>query len=310
MFVLLAIVAELHGVACAQAAPPNIAVILPKKPDHLAVIYNSFLAKFNQVAANQHNPHFYVQTPNDDYLSLRNSARKAIALNADLILAFGTSAALAAKSESFETPILFADAIEPEAIGLVTQNKRDSQLATGVRGNAPLQTLFKLLREMTNTLNLALILDGDHNDKLLTSVFVDTAARRGIQVVPINVKGRSPSAVVQSLVDRDFHALMFFEEEQGNQEIIRLALERHLPAISIVPEMAEQGVLLVLEASLEEQGESLAEMTVKVLDGAYPEAIPVVTPRKTGIVINLRSAQQCELQVPFEVLSQATRVIR
>ena len=62
------------------------------------------------------------------YESLRNSARKAIALNADLILAFGTSAALAAKAETFETPILFADAVDPEAIGLVTQNKHDSQL--------------------------------------------------------------------------------------------------------------------------------------------------------------------------------------
>jgi len=310
VFVLLTAIAGLPGVTHAQSAPSAVAVILPKKPEHLTAIYDSFRKKFAQLMANRPEPRFYLQTPNADYLSLRNSVRKAIALNADLILAFGTSAALAAKAETFETPILFADAVDPEAIGLVTQNKRDSQLATGVRGNPPLQTLFKLLRDMTTTLKLAVPTDGDPTDKQLTAVLKDIAARRGFEVVPVNLREKSPAEGLQAVVNSGANGILFIKNEDKHIAVLSLAIEKKMPVISIVPEMVDHGALLGLETSLEEQGEALAEMTVKVLDGAYPESIPVETPRKAGIVINLISAQKCELKVPFEVLSQATRVVR
>lgn len=294
----------------AWSAPPSIAVILPKTPPHLATIHAAFLKRFTEISANQAAPRFYLQTPNDDYLSLRNSARKAVALNADIILAFGTSAAMAAKAETFETPILFADVIEPEAIGLVTHNKRDSQLATGVRGNAPLQTLFKLLRDLTSAVKLAIILDGDPVDKQLTAVFKDAAGRRGFDLVPITIYEKTPAAVLGAVADSGAEGLLFIESEDRYQAIINLALEQKIPIVSTVPGMAERGALLVMEVSPEEQGAELADMTLQVLGGDFPEAIPVVVPRKSGVVINMISAQKCGVQVPFEVLSQVTRIIR
>ena len=302
------VLAAAAGVA--WAAPPSVAVILPKTPPHLVTIHEAFLKRFAEISADQPAPRFYLQTPNDDYMSLRNSARKAVALNADLILAFGTSAAMAAKAESFETPVLFADAIEPEAIGLVTNNKRDSQLATGVRGNAPLQTLFKLLRDLTNAVKLAIILDGDLVDKQLTAIFKDAAGRRGFDLVPITIQEKTPAAVMRAVADSKAEGLLFIEAEDRHQAIINLAMEQKMPIVSIVPGMAERGALLVMEVSPEEQGVALADMTLKVLNGDFPEAIQVVTPRKSGVVINLISAQKCGVQVPFEVLSQATRIIR
>ncbi len=307
----LLIVVTTGSVEVSHAQPPAaIAVILPTTPPHLQTIYRAFLRRFTEISAGHPAPRFYMQAPNDDYLSLRNSARKAVALNADLIVAFGTSAALAAKAESFETPVVFADAIEPEAVGLVSSNKRDSQLATGVRGNLPLQTLFKLLRELTNTLKLALVLDGDPSDKQMIAIFKDAAGRRSLEVVPVNMKGKAPAEVMREITASGANGLLFVEDEEKHQAVLELALEKKLPSVSIVPEMAEAGALLVMEVSPEEQGEALAEITLRVMNGDYPEAIPVVTPRKGGIVINLNSAQKCGLQIPFETLSQATRVVR
>lgn len=307
---LLLVVQGLVCLPFAQAAPLSIAVLLPNSPPHLARIYEVFQQKFAALPTDQPAPRFYLQHPNDDPMSLRNSARKAVALDADLIIAFGTSAALAAKAETFETPVLFADVIEPEAIGLVTQNKRDNQLATGVRGNAPLQTLFKLLREMTSVSKLALILDGDINDRLLTAVLKDAAKRRGLEVVPISVHDKSAAQVMRAVTEVGADGVFFVEAEEKYQPILDLAQEMKLPVISIALGMAERGALLVMETSPEEQGTLLAEMAKQLIDGAFPEHLPVAAPRQSGVVINLKSAQQCGLQVPFEVLSQATRVVR
>lgn len=307
---LLLVVQGVACLPCAQAAPPTIAVILPTSPPHLAKIYEVFVQQFAGLPAGRTAPRFYLQHPNDDPMSLRNSARKAVALNADLIIAIGTSAALAAKAETFETPVLFADVIEPEAIGLVTQNKRDNQLATGVRGNAPLQTLFKLLREMTSVSKLALILDGDIGDKQLTAVLKDAAKRRGFEVVPISVRDKSAAAVVRAVTESGADGVFFVEDKEKFQPILDLAQEKKLPVISIAPGMAERGALLVMEVSPEEQGKVLAEMAKQLMEGAFPEHLPVAAPRQSGIIINLKSAQQYGMQIPFEVLSQATRVIR
>lgn len=308
---LLQIVAQ--GVVCltfAQAEPLSIAVILPDSPPHLTKIYEVFAQRFAELPAGQPAPRFYLQHPNDDPMSLRNSARKAVALNADLIIALGTSAALAAKAETFQTPVLFADVVEPEAIGLVTQNKRDNQLATGVRGNAPLQTLFKLLREMSSVSKLALILHGDIGDKQLTAVLKDAAKRRGLEIVPISVRDKSVAAVIRAVAESGADGIFFLEARENYQPILALALEKKLPVISIAPGMAERGALLVMEPSLDEQGTLLAEMAGQLIEGEFPEHLPVAAPRQSGIVINLKSAEQCGLQVPFDVLSQATRVIR
>jgi putative ABC transport system substrate-binding protein len=312
-FLLLALLAVMQSLAMpvgVRAAETVIAVILPDGPSHLATIHKSFLKKFAEITNGRPAPRFYLQRPNDDYMSLRNSARKAVALHADLILAYGTSAALAAKAETFQVPVLFADTIEPEAIGLVTTNKRDNQLATGVRGNAPLQTLFRLLRDLTSTLKLAVILDGDVVDKKLLSVFKDAAGRRGLDVVLIPTQGRAPAAVMHEVVASGANGLLFARAGEKNQAILDLALEKKLPSISIIPGMAERGVLLVMEVSPLEQGELLADMAAQVLDGVFPEHLPVATPRKPELVINLKSAQQCGIQVPFEILSQATRLVR
>lgn len=307
---LLTAVAWLWQAGPAWSAPPSIAVILPSTHPHLATIHSVFLKKLAEISSNQPAPRYYLQTPNDDYMSLRNSARKAVALGADLILAFGTNAALAAKAESFQTPVLFADVIEPEAIGLVTHSRRDSQLATGVRGNIPLPTLFKLLRDLTNINKLALVIDGDVSDKPMTAVFKDAAGRRGIDLVAIPAHDRSPAEIVRAIVERGADGLLIVESESRYQALVDLALEKKLPTVSTVPGMAERGALLVMETSEEEQGEALAEITRKVLDGDFPEEIPVVVPHDSEVVINLNSAQRCGLQVPFEVLSQASKVIR
>jgi ABC-type uncharacterized transport system substrate-binding protein len=67
---------------------------------------------------------------------------------------------------------------------------------------------------------------------------------------------------------------------------------------------------MVLETSSVEQGKKLAEMADQVLSGKKTHHIPLYIPHQVAFVVNLKIAREYGLQVPLQVLSVATRVVR
>ncbi len=48
----------------------------------------------------------------------------------------------------------------------------------------------------------------------------------------------------------------------------------------------------------------------KILKGTKPADLPVEQPRKSNLVVNLKTAKRLGLMIPPEVLIQATKVIK
>ena len=67
---------------------------------------------------------------------------------------------------------------------------------------------------------------------------------------------------------------------------------------------------MVLETSAVEQGEKLAEMAGQVFSGKAIDDIPLHKPRQVAFVINLKVAKEYGINVPFQTLSVASRVVR
>jgi putative ABC transport system substrate-binding protein len=97
---------------------------------------------------------------------------------------------------------------------------------------------------------------------------------------------------------------------KGFEKIIHRASEAKVPVISQIPSSAHRGALISLEISPEEQGQLAGESAVKVLNGRIINNIPIATPKKTDMIVNLRAARNLDLHIPFQVLSAATRVLK
>jgi putative tryptophan/tyrosine transport system substrate-binding protein len=59
-----------------------------------------------------------------------------------------------------------------------------------------------------------------------------------------------------------------------------------------------------------EQGQLAAEYAARILAGKKPSQLPVATPRRVDLIVNVKMAKSLELHVPFPVLSAATRVVK
>ena len=256
----------------------------------------------------------YVQTPNADTMSLRNSVRKAVALGAELIVTYGPSATLAAQAESLSTPTLFADVYDPVALNLVSADKMTGHNMTGVRGDAPLQALLKYFLEATKANSLAVIYDNASPEANLQKIILqDHGVKRGAEVMlfPI-VDLKDHDAALQSMpegVDGLFlanseHSESYFER------VIGFADERQILVFTQRAGAAEVGAFMVLQTSAVEQGEKVAEMAKAILAGKNVEEIKMYKPRKVEFIVNLKVANRYNINIPFQTLSVASRLVR
>jgi putative ABC transport system substrate-binding protein len=256
----------------------------------------------------------YVQTPNADTMSLRNSVRKAVALDADLIVTYGPSATLAAKLESPPKPVLFADVYDPVSLGLVSEDSGVGHRMTGVRGDAPVQALFKYFVESTNATSLAILFDSESmTGKQQELTLVETGKRRKIEVTSLPTKGKQDHAEALARMLDDTDGLFLANSDHAGSQLVKViafATERKVPAITQRPGGAEAGAFMTLETSAQEQGERLAGMANKLLSGTALSELPLEKPRDISFVVNLAAAKACGVKVPFTVLSHATSVVK
>lgn len=319
------------AVESAPPPPPLVAVISPRDNARFQVIHTAFLERFNKVTTVSGKPRLYVQSPNSDLMSLRNSIRKANALGADLVVVYGTRAAMAAKQEDFTEPLIFADVFDPVAMGLVPSLNRGGNLITGVSGHAPVQTLLKVLQETIGTGHLGVPIEPKNPaGKIQIEVLGKAACRRAgsnddasklksagelcwLEILPTDMQTPSSASKGLKSAAGKINAVYLSDlipSDQHAAEILNYAAQAGLPVISQLPGTADQGAFATLESDPEEQGQLLGEIASKLIDGELPEDIPLVLPRKISLVVNLEVAKKLEIQVPFSVLSQTTRVVR
>lgn len=307
--IFTALVVSSHG---ANAEERLIAVIMANSQPRYQDIQSTFENQARDFC-NQ-DCRIYVQTPNADIMSLRNSVRKAVAIGSDLIVTYGPAATLAAKAEAPPVPTLFADVYDPANLELVSGETGLGRNMTGVRGDAPVQALLKYFLEATNAQSLAVLFDKNSPEGLLQKeTLVESGQRRKIRIVPLAVEGDKDHLSALSSIPHDIEGLFLANSEHAGSQldaVMDLSSKRMLPVITQRAGAADAGAFMVLESSAEEQGVKLAEMARMLLSGGKIEDIPMHKPRQIAFIVNLRVAKDYGINVPFQTLSVASRVVR
>ena len=287
-----------------------VAVILTRDTPRYQAVHEVFIERFGQPKGVR----LYVQQPNDDILSLRNSARKAVAIGAEAILTYGAAATRAALSESYGTPVFYADVIDPMVQGFIPDQFTPGKNVTGIRGDAPVQTLLKHFQTATGASRLCALypkdeMSADNQVEALRRI----AAKKGWDVLPKAFNRSMPASAILGLVPGKCldifcaDSMVFLKQAK---ELVDEANKKKLPIISQIPGMAEEGAFMVLETDPAEQGTELANYLTRFLHGATIAELPPERPHDVSLVVNLKTAKQLDIKVPFEVLSVTNRIIR
>ena len=233
----------------------------------------------------------------------------------DLIVAYG-GAAVTLKKATASIPIVFAPAVDPVGIGLVTSLSHPGGNATGlsIQATEAAGKRLELLREVVPKLGrLAILFDGGYAATVQEKDEVQDLARTlGLEVVPQEIRRAEDIASAFAALKGNADALYVTENAlifTNRETIITLALNAQLPTTSTNADIARAGALMSYGPNFPALFLRAAEIVDKILRGTKPGDIPVEQPTKFDLVVNLKTAQALSLIIPDKILALADEVI-
>jgi putative tryptophan/tyrosine transport system substrate-binding protein len=233
----------------------------------------------------------------------------------DLIVAYG-GAAVTLKKATASIPIVFAPAVDPVGIGLVTSLSHPGGNATGlsIQATEAAGKRLELLREVVPKLGrLAILFDGGYAATVQEKDEVQDLARTlGLEVVPQEIRRAEDIASAFAALKGKADALYVTENAlifTNRETIITLALNAQLPTTSTNADIARAGALMSYGPNFPALFLRAAEIVDKILRGTKPGDIPVEQPTKFDLVVNLKTAQALSLIIPDKILALADEVI-
>lgn len=310
LFILLAAIPS----SPAKGAGKLVAAVLSSDQPRYREAHRALVKTLASKGFDQNNIEVILQSPNPDPISWANSIRKFNAIGADVIVTYGAPVTLAAVRESVEVPIVFVDVYGPVETGISRSMTLAGRKLTGVSSKVPMATLVTALVGIKPVRNMAVVYSSREVGSLVQlKEMKRVAAQHGFNVIEVNV---SSSAGLDSALNpalAQANCIYISECSVGCRSfdrISRSAMERKIPVISQMPDAAEKGALVSLEVNPTEQGQLGGEHAARILGGKKPSAMPILTPKKIELFLNMRAARVLDLHIPFHVLGQATKIIK
>ena len=247
---------------------------------------------------------------------LRNYAAGLVSLKPDVLLGVTTPSVIALQEASRTIPIVFVGANDPVGSGFVASLARPGGNVTGfvdfeaAIGAKWLETLKEL---SPKTSRVSVI----YNPKTHTGQYfpaIETAAA-ALAVRLTRIAHNSAAEIVSGFSNfaRTAHDGILVLPDSSNTVhrdlIIRLAAQHRLPAVYPNRVYAESGGLAYYGTERKDLFQKAAGYIDRILRGAKPTDLPVQTPTKFEMVINLKAAKAIGLDVPPTLLARADEVI-
>jgi putative ABC transport system substrate-binding protein len=238
-------------------------------------------------------------------------------LTPDLVVTATTAAALAVRRVMPAVPIVSATLIDPIGAGLVASYARPGGNVTGTL--ISFETLpskqLELAREtIPGATRIGMLMNPNNVVNALQRKHAEaTAPAMGVTLVPVEVRSpehldtafstfaRERCEIVLILLDA-----MFITERQ---RIAALAITARMPTLAGERDMVEAGGLASYGIDLSDNWRRAAYFVDRILRGAKPAALPVETPVKYVLVINLKTAAAIGVTIPPLLVAEADEVI-
>jgi putative ABC transport system substrate-binding protein len=249
--------------------------------------------------------------------NIRKYAAELAALAPDAIFASGNAAMPSLLQATRTVPIVFVNVADPVGSGFVDSLARPGGNATGfVQFEYNLSGKWlELLKEIAPRVTRAAVL----RDPAIVSgigqfaVIQSVAPSAGVEVSPVNVRDAGEIERAVTAFARASNGGLIVTTSAltvvHRDLIITLAARYKLPAVYYRRYFVTSGGLMSYGYDIVEQFRGAAGYVDRILKGEKPADLPVQTPTKYQLVINLKTAKTLGLEVPPTLLARADEVI-
>jgi len=226
---------------------------------------------------------------------------------AKLLVTLGTMATQTAMREAPETSIVSTLILNG---GEISEHAR----ATGVVLEYPTEIELRWMRHiLPSTRRVGVLFNPSQNQQRVEKA---TLQARNLGMV-INARSVThPREIPDSLSGLVAHADVLWGisdntvlTPQTAQSLLLFSFRNQIPFIGLSRSWVKAGALYALERDYQDIGRQLGEQVGQVLRGVAPATIPVQTPRKVGVILNLKTAHHLKIAFPADILQAALDVV-
>jgi len=247
----------------------------------------------------------------------RQYATDLVALTPDVIVAAGTVAVIALQHIRPTLPIVFVQVADPVGSGIVDSLARPGGNTTGfinyefsIGGK-----WLDLLKQIAPDVTRVLVLRDSSNPSAIAqfSAVQGAAQSRGVEVSPVGIRDASEIERGLATFARSANGGLIVTGPAGASVyrglIIELAARHKLPAVYADGYIVTQGGLISYGPDRINLYRQAANYVDRILRGEKPADLPVQTPNKYELAINLKTAKALGLTVPQALQASADQVI-
>ena len=291
----------------------RIAIVQPMSHTSLDQIRDTIVS---ELEASGKSVEITTENANGDSTALSTILSNCRAEGVDLVVPIATSTAQSAKAvfDGDGTPIVFAAVSDPAAAGLTGD---DCQYITGVSNNIPAAEIVKLIFNFQPDCRKIGFL---YTSSEANSVSTINAAKaycdqEGIAYEEVSIANLSElQTAAETLISRGVDALY-----TGNDNSIASAMATYtdvayaagIPVYCGADSMVADGGFATIGVNYVQLGEQVADMVLKILDGAAPADLPYETLSDYAKFVNLQAAGRFGADFPdsaymgYDVLVEA-----
>src|SRR6266568_4068630 len=235
----------------------------------------------------------------------------------DVLVTVGTPHTRAASQATTSVPIVFTRVGDPLQYGMIASYASSQNNLTGISTySGPLTgKRLELLREIAPEIKriLAVVAMNEANAQAAFERLAVVAQKLEIQVLRRDVTTREEieqilSAMSPGSVEAIFHVPSFLVSAHIDL-LIQKATQEKLPLIVHEDSMVDKGALVSYGGHSHPMGIQAAKLVAKLLEGAQPAQLPIQTPDKFIMTLNLATAKAIGLALPRPILERADRLV-
>lgn len=230
--------------------------------------------------------------------------------NPQLLVTLGSAATEKVSKTIKDAPVLFCMVLNPLASGFIRSMNTSGNNLTGASLDIPTHIQFDALRSIVpNLKRIGVIYNPQETEKVVEQAR-KVAREMGLELfaVPIASEDKVPEAL--RAMERGVDALWSVADSTtftsaSMEPIFLYTLRNKLPFMGLSPAFVKAGALLALAIDYQEVGAQCGGLAAKLLAGESPSSLPITTPQKTVLHINLKTAETIGLKIPPERLKGA-----
>jgi len=239
-------------------------------------------------------------------------AQNFAAQKMDLFVGVGTNAVAALSKEISDIPIVFNVVYDPVEEGFVANWNHSKNNLTGVSNLLPMNEIIQRLKTFIPLKNLAVLYTpGQKNSESQLLDLQDIQKQCSFVVIPVPLSSEDDAVSVISLLKGKADAIFLTGSGfVGNSvgPILNEAIKEKLVPVSHLSDYVKKGLLLAAGADMKELGQLTAQKVEAILNGELPTEIPIGTPQKIQIYLNLRTAKTLGVIFPDALKKEAIKI--